>query len=119
MRIKDYAPLLREAIAEARAVGLDTAADHLEQAAFTAFTTSSELLQEQGIAIRQFLKATRGKLPARTKEKLRVLPGRNRHGIARLAQTDRTFEKKASWPCLKSGAHVRFLPIEVRAGLTK
>src|SRR5213083_589853 len=72
MRIKDYAPLLREAIAEARAVGLDTAADHLEQAAFTAFTTSSELLQEQGIGIRQFLRATRGKLPARTKEKLRV-----------------------------------------------
>jgi hypothetical protein len=62
MRIKDYAALLREAIAGARAVGLGTATDNLEQAAFTAFTTSSELLQEQGIAIRQFLKATRGKL---------------------------------------------------------
>src|SRR2546425_11093334 len=72
MRIRDYAPLLREAIAEARAAGLETATDNLEQAAFTAFTTSSELLQEQGIAIRQFLKDTRGKLPASTKAKLRV-----------------------------------------------
>src|SRR3989442_4414435 len=72
MRIRDYAPLRREALAEARADGLETAADNLEQAAFAAFTTSSELLQEQGLAIREFLKATRGKLPASTKAKLEV-----------------------------------------------
>ena len=70
MRVRDYTPWLREAMAEARAAGLGAAADRLEQAAFAAVTTSSELLQEQGLAVREFLKATRGQLPAGTKAKL-------------------------------------------------
>lgn len=73
MRIRDYTPLLREAIAEARAAGVDAAAQELEKAAFeTAFTTSTEMLVEHGLAIRRFLKATRGTLPASTKAKLKV-----------------------------------------------
>ena len=70
MGVKDYTALLKEAIAEAKAAGLETAADDLEQTVFAAFTTSSELLQEHGLAIRRFLKATRGKLPASAKDKL-------------------------------------------------
>jgi hypothetical protein len=70
-RIRDYTPLLKEAIAEAKAAGLETAANDLEQAAFAAFTTSSEMLQEHGLAIKRFLKATRGALPCSTKEKLK------------------------------------------------
>ena len=72
MGTRDYTPLLKEAIAEAKAAGLEAAADDLEQTVFAAFTTSSELLQEQGLAIREFLKATRGKLPESTKAKLDV-----------------------------------------------
>ena len=71
-KTKDYAPLLREAIAEARAAGLEAEAIKLEQAAFaTAFTTSSEMLQEHGLAIERFLKATKGALPESTRDKLK------------------------------------------------
>ena len=70
--IRDYTPLLREAIAEARAAGLEAAANDLEQAAFAAFTTSSEMLQEHGLAIRRFLKSTHGRLPPAAGEKLRA-----------------------------------------------
>lgn len=67
----DCAPLLREALAEARAAGLALEADALEQATLgTAFTTSSELLQEQGLAIQRFLQATRDALPRATTAKL-------------------------------------------------
>ena len=67
----DYTALLREAIAEARAAGLDSAASDLEQSCVAvAFTTSSELLAEHGLAIKRFLKATRGTLPPSTKAKL-------------------------------------------------
>jgi hypothetical protein len=72
MRIRDYTPLLREAIAEARAAGFETEANDLERAAFSAFTTSSEMLQEHGLAIKRFLKATHNSLPRSTKAKLRV-----------------------------------------------
>ena len=66
-----YEPLLKEAIAEARAAGLEAAAGELEDAAFrTAYTTSSELIQEHGLAMRRFLKATRGALPASTRAKV-------------------------------------------------
>ena len=72
-KIKDYARLRREAIAEARAAGLDGEAFKLEQAAFAAaFTTSSEMLQEHGLAIERFLIATKGALPRSTGAKLKV-----------------------------------------------
>jgi hypothetical protein len=71
-KIIDYLPFLREAIAEARGAGLEPAADDLERAALAAFTTSSEMLQEHGLAIRRFLKATRGSLPQSIKSKLQV-----------------------------------------------
>ncbi|MSQ62371.1 MAG: hypothetical protein EXR33_00790 [Betaproteobacteria bacterium] len=70
-RIRDYTPLLREAIVEARAAGFEIAANDLEQASTAAFTTSSEMLQEHGLAIKRFLKATRDALPRSTSEKLK------------------------------------------------
>ena len=72
MRVRDYLPLLGEAIAEARAAGLWSAAEELEQSCSGAFTTSSEMLQEQGIAIRRFLRRAQGGLPASTEAKLRA-----------------------------------------------
>lgn len=71
-RIRDYTPLLREAIVEARAAGFETAANELEHAAFAAFTTSSEMLQEHGLAIRHFLKTTPDTLPRSIKAKLKA-----------------------------------------------
>ena len=71
-RIRDYTPLLRQAIAEAKAAGFETAANDLEQAAFVAFTSSSELLQEHGLAIKRFLKITHDTLPRSTKVKLKA-----------------------------------------------
>jgi hypothetical protein len=69
--IRDYTPLLREAIVEAKAAGFETAASDLEESCFgVAFTTSSEMLGEHGLAIKRFLKATRGTLPRSTKAKL-------------------------------------------------
>ena len=72
MTVRDYEPLLTEAIAEAKAAGLETEAGELESSAFAVFTTSSEMLHEHAVAIRLFLKATRGRLPRSIKEKLRV-----------------------------------------------
>jgi adenylate kinase family enzyme len=69
-RVRDYTPLLREAITEAKATGHGAAATELEETVFAAFTTSSEMLQEQGLAIGRFLNATRGTLPRSTREKL-------------------------------------------------
>ena len=71
-RIRDYTPLLREAIAEARAAGFEAEANELEHAAFAAFTTSSEMLQEHGLVIKRFLKATPSALPRSIKVKLRA-----------------------------------------------
>lgn len=65
-------PLLKEAIAEARLAGFETETRDLEQAVFAAFTTSSEMLQEHGLAIKRFLKATHGGLPNSTKSKLKA-----------------------------------------------
>lgn len=70
--IRDYMPLLREAVAEARSAGFETAANDLEQAAFAAFTTSSEMLQEHGLAIKRFLKATQDTLPRSIEAKLKA-----------------------------------------------
>lgn len=69
-KITDYTPLLREAIAQAKAAGFEAAAHELEQAASAAFTTSSEMLQEHGLAIRRFLAATHGSLPRAIQAKL-------------------------------------------------
>ena len=72
MTIRDYVPLLKEAIAEARAAGFDTAASDLEQAVSMAFTTSSEMLQEHGLAIRRFLEAAHDTLPRPIEAKLKA-----------------------------------------------
>ncbi len=68
--IRDYLPLLKQAIAEARTTGLVSAVNDLERAAFAAHTTSSEMLQEHGMAIRHFLKVSRDTLPRETRRKL-------------------------------------------------
>ena len=52
-----FHPTLREAIAEARLLGLKELADQLENSAFAAYTTSSELLGETGQAIVGFINA--------------------------------------------------------------
>ena len=70
--IRDYMPLLREAIADARAAGLEAAASDLEQVVGAAFTTSSEVLQEHGLAIRRFLTSNRRSLPRATQAKLQA-----------------------------------------------
>ncbi len=71
-RIRDCTPLLREAIAEARAAGFEKTANDLEQVAVAAFTTSSEMLLQHGLAIKRFLKATHDTLPRSTKAKLKA-----------------------------------------------
>jgi len=71
-RIRDYTPLLKEAIAQARAAGFETAADDLDKAAFSAFTTASEMLQEHGLAIKRFLEATHDTLPPSIKAKVQA-----------------------------------------------
>ena len=71
-KIRDYVPLLREAIEEARAAGLDVAASELEQAVDAVVTTSSEMFQLHGLAIERFLGATRDTLPWPVKSKLRA-----------------------------------------------
>lgn len=70
MQIRDYLPLLREAVAEAKASGFGEDAGELDQVSTSAFTTSSEMLQEHGLAIRRFLKATRHGLPLPTRNKM-------------------------------------------------
>jgi hypothetical protein len=71
--VRDYSPLLEQAIAEAKAEGLVAEAAKLEDACFrTAYTTSSELLAEHGWAMRAFLKSTHGRLPGETKRKVKV-----------------------------------------------
>ena len=70
--IRDYIPLLKEAIAEAGAAGFGAEAHELELAVFAAFTTSSEMLQEHGLSIKRFLQATRQSLPRPIKEKLKA-----------------------------------------------
>ena len=71
MTVRNYTPVLEEAIAEAKAAGLADLAGELETACFkVAFTTSSELLYEHGVAIRRFLKAAGRGLPGATREKL-------------------------------------------------
>lgn len=68
--VTDFHPALKAAIAEARAAGLDAAAAALEQQAFSAGATSSELLGETGRAIRQFLRSQGTAVPASVADKL-------------------------------------------------
>ena len=70
MEIRNYLFLLREVIVEASDAGLGAEVENLEKASSSAFTTSSEMVQEHGLAIRRFLKATRTRLPLSTKKKL-------------------------------------------------
>ena len=70
-QIEDFYPLLREAIAEVRAAGLDSLADSLESRCFSAYTTSSELLGETGQAIAEFLTTTNAKVPSSATTKLK------------------------------------------------
>src|SRR4051812_9965379 len=71
--VRDYAPLLKQAITEAKAAGLAAQATDLEQRTLLAvFTTSSEMLQEQGLAIARFLQANGDALPRRTKAKFKA-----------------------------------------------
>ena len=56
-KAEDYYPFLKAAIAEAKAAGLEAAASKLEDKVFAAYTTSSELLGEHGLAIRHFLES--------------------------------------------------------------
>ena len=66
----DYAADLKAAIADARAVGLEAAAAELESSVFVAFTTSSEMLAAQGIAIREFLRTAGQSVPLSVADKL-------------------------------------------------
>src|SRR5436190_23910441 len=70
-QIRDYTPVLEEAIAEARAAGFSPAAEELHRPCFqVAFTTGSEVLHEHGIAIRIFLKETGRALPRPIRKKM-------------------------------------------------
>ncbi|HEY6820834.1 MAG TPA: hypothetical protein VI321_02345 [Burkholderiales bacterium] len=72
MSVRDYGPLLEQAMAQARAAGLQAEADHLAAALSVPFTTSSEVLHEQGAAIRRFLASARGRLPRPVEAKFRI-----------------------------------------------
>ena len=62
--VRDYAPLLEQALLEERRAGLQAESNELEMALSAPFTTSSD-----GRAIRRFLQRTRGRLPGPTKSK--------------------------------------------------
>jgi hypothetical protein len=71
-KVADFLPTLREAIGEARALGLHAACDALEARVSSCCTTSSEWLAECGGAIQDFQAATGRKLPRSTRRKLRA-----------------------------------------------
>lgn len=68
--IRDYLPLLKVALAEARTAGFESELVDLEAAVAAAYTTSSEMLQEHGRVLGRFLQATRKRLPSATLMKL-------------------------------------------------
>jgi hypothetical protein len=68
--IRDGSLILEQAISGARNAGVGEEAEQLQSAISAAFTTSSELISEQGEAILRFVKATRGRLPVGVKVKL-------------------------------------------------
>ncbi|XHS78562.1 hypothetical protein ACFJGW_00910 [Burkholderiaceae bacterium UC74_6] len=69
-QIADFQPMLKAAISEARAAGFEAAAAQLEEAAFAAYGTSSELLGETGIAIRAFVASVGTAAPSAVVDKL-------------------------------------------------
>ena len=71
IQVNDFHPMLRAAIAEARAAGLEPSASSLETRAFSAYTTSSELLGETGDAILEFLRTAGDAVPPPVAEKLK------------------------------------------------
>ena len=71
-KVADFHPWLREAIAEAKSSGLECEAYKLEQRAFAAYTTSSELLGETGDAIHEFLQNAGRSVPPAVNKKLRA-----------------------------------------------
>ena len=68
--VKDFYPLLWEAIVDARAAGLVSLADSLESRSSAAYTTSSELLGETGRAIVEFLRVGGAKVQPAVAAKL-------------------------------------------------
>jgi len=71
IQVNDFYPMLRAAIAEAKAAGLEPLALQLEKRAFSAYTTSSELLMETGEAIVEFQNAAGGAVPPLAAAKLK------------------------------------------------
>ena len=69
-QVDDYYPTLKAAIAEAKAAGLNSLASKLEADAFAMYSSSSELLGEQGKAILAFLKLAGPKVPPSVSGKL-------------------------------------------------
>ena len=68
--VADFQPLLKAAISEARAAGFEAAASQLEGFAFAAYSTSSELLGETGIAIKTFIESVGAAAPPTVVDKL-------------------------------------------------
>ncbi|MFH1176909.1 MAG: hypothetical protein V1750_05840 [Acidobacteriota bacterium] len=70
-RTRDFTPMLREAIAEMRLAGAFAPALELEEVLGAAYTTSSELLGELGLAILKAMRGKHSRLPGPTRRKLR------------------------------------------------
>jgi hypothetical protein len=68
--VADFQPMLRAAIAEAKAAGLVASASRLEAQVFAAYGTSSELLGETGAAIKDFLQSEGSAVPPSVAAKL-------------------------------------------------
>ena len=75
----DFFPLLRQAIAEARSAGLSALVEDLDARSTAAYTTSSELLGEIGLAIQQFLSVGNSSVPEPIVRKLQICLEQVRH----------------------------------------
>ena len=71
IHVDDFYPMLKSAISEAKAAGLETSALKLEERAFAAYTTSSELLGETGDAILEFQRTEGSAVPPLVTAKLK------------------------------------------------
>jgi hypothetical protein len=68
--VKDFTPVLKEALAEIEASGLISAAAQARERCFTSFTTSSEWLGEVGGAITELLHAHGSSIPGAAQGRL-------------------------------------------------
>jgi len=68
--VADFRPILKAAISEAKAAGFYAPASQLEDAAFAAYGTSSEMLGETGIAIKAFVASVGAAAPPAVVEAL-------------------------------------------------